>query len=144
MKDNLTLQQGLYKFQEENGKYFSDNVMSKEAKRFLQSHDIAHVVFGCNTSIYGEGIVKIWTTFGTDLGFWKVTKGYKAVKAFNLARKYSLPHVVKNLGRLLWKIPLTIRRSKQMNKPWTWSEYQPYLDLPISEIRKEFNIQVID
>ena len=144
MTKEITLQQGLDIFREKNGKYFSDRPMSKEADKFLLSHDIAHVVFGCNTSIYGEGIVKIWTTFGTTLGFWKVINGYSEVNAFSLFKKYSLQHIAKNLVRFLLIIPKTIRRSRQMTKPWTWSNYQPYLNKPISEIRNEFNIKVIE
>ena len=144
MTKKITLQEGLNKFQEKHEQYFSDRPMSEEAKSFLLSHDIAHVVFGCNTSIYGEGVVKIWTTFGSDLGFWKVTKGYKAVNAYSLAKEYSFGHVVKNIGQFLLTIPKTILRSRQMSKPWTGSNYQPYLNKPISEIRKEFNIKIIE
>jgi len=143
MTQEATLQEGLTQFQEKNAKYFSERAMSDEAKIFLQCHDIAHVVFGCDTTIYGEGIVKIWTTFGTDLSFWKVTKGYRAVSAFSLAKKYSPIHVAKNIARLLFAMPKAILRSWQMTKPWAWSDYQPFLDQPISEIRKEFNIRVI-
>ena len=144
MTKGTTLQEGLDKFQAKNLKYFSNRPMSNEAKRFLKSHDIAHVIFGCNTTIYGEGIVKIWTTFGTNLGFWDVTKGYSEVNAFSLSKKYSLQHVAKNIVRLILIIPKTIIRSRQMTKPWMWSNYQPYLNKPISEIRKEFNIKVIE
>ncbi len=144
MIKEITLQQGLDKFHEKNVKYFSDRPMSKEGKRFLLSHDIAHVVFGCNTSIYGEGIVKIWTTFGTNLGFWKVINGYNEVNAFNLFKMYSLQHIARNIIRFFLIIPKTIIRARQMSKPWTWSNYQPYLNKPISEIRKEFNIKVIE
>ncbi len=144
MTEEITLQEGLNKFREKHVKYFSDRPMSAEAQRFLLSHDIAHVLFGCDTSIYGEGIVKIWTTFGTNLGFWKVIKGYREVNAFSLLKAYSLSHIAKNIGRFLLMIPKTIRRSRQMTKPWTWSNHQPYLNKAISEIRKEFNIKVIE
>ena len=144
MTKEITLQQGLDKFQEKNVKFFSDRSMSEEATSFLLSHDVAHIVFGCNTSIYGEGTVKVWTTFGTNLGFWKVINGYNKVNAFSLFRKYSLRHIVKNIVRFLLIIPKTIRRSRQMSKPWIWSDYQPYLNKPISDIRKEFNIKIIE
>lgn len=144
MSNEITLQEGLAQFQEKNVKYFSKRPMSEEAKRFLLSHDIAHVVFGCNTTIYGEGVVKVWTTFGTDLGFWKVTNGYSEVNAFSLFRAYSLSHIAKNIGRFLWAMPKTISRSTQMTKPWAWSNYETYLNMPISEIRKEFNIKPIE
>ena len=82
MTKKITLQQGLDIFQEKNMKYFSERPMSYKAKTFLASHDIAHVVFGCDTTIYGEGVVKVWTTFGTTLGFWKVVGGYNDANAY--------------------------------------------------------------
>ncbi|MFK7806400.1 MAG: hypothetical protein AB8F74_01240, partial [Saprospiraceae bacterium] len=82
-------------------KYFTKRSMSKEGEVFLKCHDIVHVVFGCDTTICGEGVVKIWTTFGTTLSFWKVTNGYNEVSAFELFRKYSFGHVIKNIFRFL-------------------------------------------
>jgi len=77
-----TLQEGLAEFQTKNQKYFSKRTLSNSGEEFLQCHDIAHVVFGCDTSLYGEGVVKLWTTFGTTMSFWKVTKGYRDASAF--------------------------------------------------------------
>ena len=89
MKGNITLQEGLDKFYEKNRKYFSERSISAEGEEFLKCHDIAHVLFDCDTSICGEGVVKIWTTFGTTLSFWKVVSGYNEAGAFELFRMYS-------------------------------------------------------
>ncbi len=144
MAQQITLQQGLDLFQEKNKKYFSTRPMTDEANAFLSSHDIAHVVFGCDTTLYGEGVVKVWTTFGTTLGFWKVIRGYNEVNAFQLFKAYSFRHIAGNILRFLLIIPTVIIRSKQMKKPWTWFDYQLYLDRPIADIREEFNIRVVE
>lgn len=143
MKDNITLKEGLNIFYKKNRKYFSEKKMSQKGETFIRCHDIAHVVFNCDTSIYGEGVVKIWTTFGTTMSFWEVTKGYRDVSAFELSRKYSFGHVVKNIFRLLVVIPKVIFRAKRMNKPWPFSNYDNYLNTPIAAIRKEYIIQVL-
>jgi ubiquinone biosynthesis protein Coq4 len=143
MAKRITLKQGLEKFHKKNLKYFSDRPKSQKAEDFLLHHDIAHVIFGCETSIYGEGVVKIWTTFGTTLRFWKMITAYNEANAFELFRMYSFRHVANNILRFLKIIPLTIARSRQLSKPWPWSNYKPYLNKPISKIRKEFNIDVI-
>lgn len=143
MDDNITLREGLDKFREQNHRVFSIKKMSKKGEEFLKCHDIAHVVFGCNTTIYGEGLVKIWSTFGTTLSFWKVVKGYNEVQAFELAKKYSVSHVLKNIGRLLLVIPKAILHVKRMSNPWPFLDYKPYLDTPLHEIRSEFNIKII-
>jgi len=124
MDHTQTLQQGLDAFREKNNSYFSKKKMSPAGNEFFLCHDIAHVVFGCGTTIYGEGLVKIWTTFGTSLGFWEVFKNYKEVNA-------------------LTTLPKAILKAKRMSKPWPFLDYQPYLDKPLGEIRKEFNIEII-
>ena len=47
---NITLRQGLEQFHKKNEEYLSHNKngISSEAKTFFQSHDIAHVLFGCD------------------------------------------------------------------------------------------------
>ena len=145
MEDRITLRQGLEMFYEDNKAYLSHNKegITPEAKTFLKSHDIAHVLFGCDISLFGEGSVKIWTIFGTTLGFWKHIRGYKDANAFELSKNFRPIHFVKSIFKLLLSIPVLIIRAKQMNKPWPWSEFESYLDTPIFQIRKEFSIQVL-
>jgi ubiquinone biosynthesis protein Coq4 len=143
MADEETLQQGLDKFYKKNTKYFPDRPTSERAKKFLTYHDIAHIVFGCDTSMYGEGVVKLWTIFGTNLGFWKVIGEYNEAKAFELFRMYSFKHVSKNIIRFLYVLPTVIIRAKRMTKPWPWSDYESYLNTSISDIRREFGIIIL-
>jgi len=145
MESYITLRQGLEKFRNEYKDHLSHNKddSSNEAKAFFESHDIAHVLFGCDITLYGEGAVKIWTIFGTTLGFWKHIRGYQDANAFELSKNFTLVHIVKNIFRFLFSIPIIIIRAKQMHKKWDWTEFEPYLDTSISEIRKEFNIKVL-
>ena len=142
---NITLRQGLEKFYKEHQSHLDHNKegIPSEVKTFFKSHDIAHVLFGCDISLFGEGSVKVWTIFGTTLGFWKHIRAYKKANAFELSKNFSFAHVVSNIFKFLISIPLLIIRSKNMYKPWPWTEFEPYLDASISETRKEFNIQVL-
>ena len=144
-ESNLTLRQGLEKFYEEYTGHLNHHKIeiSNEARTFFKSHDIAHVLFGCDISLFGEGSVKIWTIFGTTMGFWNHIRGYKKVNAFGLSRSFSFRHIISNISKFLLSIPILIIRAKNMHKPWPWSEFEPYLDTPISEIRTEFNIHVM-
>ena len=74
---SLTLKQGLEKFRRENNGYLSHNLegISNEAKIFFKSHDIAHVLFGCDISLLGEGSVKIWTIFRHNFGVLETYQG---------------------------------------------------------------------
>ena len=145
METQETLRQGLEKFHKTYEEHLSHDKegVSKEAQAFFLSHDIAHVLFGCDISLFGEGAVKIWTIFGTTLGFWRHITGYKAANAFRLAKTFTSTDVITNIFKFLLSIPKIIIRAKKMSKPWPWESFEPYLDMPISEIRKEFNIKVL-
>jgi ubiquinone biosynthesis protein Coq4 len=117
--------------------------MSPEAQEFFRCHDTAHIVFGCDTSIFGEGVLKIFTIFGTTLDFWKHVLAYTEADAFALFRQYSWRHIVKNVFKLIVNIPRTFIHAKQMSKPWPWSDHDEYLDKSVKEIRNEFKIKVV-
>ncbi len=141
MNISSTLREVITEFNSDNAKYFGDRDKSPEAQKFFECHDIAHVVFGCDTSIVGEGKVKIWSIFGTTMGFRKHLRGYAEADAFSLFQQYSWRHVLKSIGQLLITMPRVMIRARHMTKPWPWSEYQPYLDMSLNEIRQEFNIK---
>ncbi|MEM9921896.1 MAG: hypothetical protein AAF990_27575 [Bacteroidota bacterium] len=82
--------------------------------------------------------------FWDDFGFLESGWGYNEVNAFDLFRQYSFGHIAKNIWRLLRSAPKVIVRARSMTKPWPFTDYGPYLDQPIVEIRKAFNIQVLE
>lgn len=143
MNAQPTFQQALDKFYHKNRQIFAKKELSEKGKEFFRCHDAAHVIFGCDTSFFGEGAVKIWTIFGTNLGFWNHIRGYNDGDAFSLFRMYSWQHVLKNILRLFVTIPKIIVRAAQMKKRWHWSNYEQHLHRPLDEIRKEFNIKVV-
>ncbi|NNK80204.1 MAG: hypothetical protein HKO93_01800 [Flavobacteriales bacterium] len=140
---NITLRQGLEKFYHENRGHLNHQQegLPDDVRSFFKAHDIAHVLFDCDISLYGEGSVKIWTIFGTSLGFWNHISLYRKANAFELSRKFSFSDILTNIFRFLFSIPVLILRARRMHKRWPWSAYEPYMDMPISEIRQEFNIQ---
>jgi len=143
--NSITLRQGLEKFHTENKAYLSHDKegITAEAKSFFKSHDIAHVLFGCDITLFGEGSVKLWTIFGTTLGFWNHIKGYSAAGAYEISKDFGFGHAFRNTFKFLFFIPTLIIRAKKMHKPWPWAGFEAYLDMPIDSVRKEFNIQVL-
>lgn len=142
--NTLTLREGLAHFHAAYTAELSHHQpgVSKEAKAFFRSHDVAHVLFGCDTSLRGEGAVKIWTIFGTTLGFWSHLKGYQSANALALSTNFGLDEVVRDIFKLLLSIPRIILKARRMHKSWPWTDYDSYLDQPIAKIREEFNIIV--
>ena len=43
--------------------------VSKEKGKPFRDHDLTHVIFGCDTSIDGELLLKPWILHGTDINF---------------------------------------------------------------------------
>jgi len=145
METELTLRQGLAKFHDQYTDHLSHDKpgISSEALQFFESHDIAHVLFNCNISLQGEGAVKLWTIFGTTLGFKKHIIAYRVASAYDLSKQFTLFDIIQDLPKFLISIPTIIVRAKRMSKPWDWTGFHDYLDRPLSEIRKEFNIRVL-
>jgi len=137
---SLTLSQGLERYFTANERLLTTREVSEAAAQFFRCHDVAHVVFGCDTTLSGEGTVKLWTIFGTTLGFWRHLRGYSEADAFALFRQYSRRHLASNIGRLFLSVPGTIQRARRMRRRWPWSEYEPYLEWTLREIRSEFDI----
>lgn len=138
----LTLSEGLERYFAANARLLTTRDVSEEAAHFFRCHDVAHVVFGCDTTLLGEGTVKLWTIFGTTLGFWRHLRGYSEAEAFSLFRQYSRRHIASNIGRLVLSVPGNIKRARRMRRRWPWSEYEPYLGRTLSDIRSEFDIEV--
>ena len=145
MDETITLKQGLEQFYKNYDSQLSHTQKNIpiEVRSFFKSHDIVHVLFGCDINLYGEGSVKIWTIFGTTLGFWNHIKLYRKSNAYELAKNFSSKHIALNLCTFLLRIPSLIIRAKRMKKLWPWSDFEAYLDRPLSEIRKEFNIILV-
>ena len=135
------MREALAELDAKNAKSFGSRECSLEAQQFFRCHDIAHVIFDCNTSMSGEGKVKIWSMFGRTLGFWEHIRGYSEANAFSLFRQYSLPHVLRSIVSLAIAMPRAFYRAKRMSKPWPWLAHDSYLDTSIKTIREEFKIR---
>ena len=143
MTDANTLRTELAGFLAANSKYFSDREVSVGAQEFFRCHDVAHVVFGCDASIVGEGKVKIWSIFRTTLGFRKHLKGYSEADAFGLFLQYSWSHVARSMARVIRDVPRAILGARRMQKRWPWAMHDEYMDMPLAQIRAEFGITPI-
>ncbi len=55
---DTTLREGLQKFYQEYDSHLSHKKegLPDDVKSFFLSHDITHVLFGCDISLYGEGL----------------------------------------------------------------------------------------
>ena len=122
------------------------------AKAF-RVHDAIHVITGMNISPESEVILDTWQFWATYPGknfwdSWRVTKETFTDPEFSSRLKsIIMASSFKDWFKWTWKCFLpccrAIASSLKMNKKWPSYEFQQYLDLPLSAIRQEYNIKVM-
>ena len=112
----ITLAEGLREYYASCVGLVGGRGISEAARTFFRCHDAAHVVFGCTTSLPDEGVVKLWSLFGTSAGL-------------RLLRDYRLPDSQEIYERLGWRetlaatrtgipaIPRVLWRARRMQSP---------------------------
>jgi len=143
---DINLREGLRRFWDEYDGHLSHNSadLSKEARDFFHAHDIAHVIFGCDISLLGEGTVKFWTLLATDLGWRQHWLGYRSAEAYELSRRFTLREIIVNLIPLISRFFTVWKRSRRMTSTWPWEVDQKLFDRSLEDLRREFNIHVIE
>jgi len=136
-----TLAEGLDEYYRLNPQLASARAMSPEAREFLRCHDTAHVVFGCNTSLPHEAVVKLSSIFGTTGGF-AVLRGYSLHESMNIYRGLAITDIVWTLLTSVIIVPRTVARCLRQHKRWPWQEFAQYRDVPLGRLRDEFGIRV--
>ena len=84
-----------------------------------------------------------WTLFGTDLSFTDYVAYAKSPEGKKLISDIGFINIVKSIFLgipLLYKVYL---RYRKMNRKWKVRGYHEYMDTPLVEIRKKFNLCVL-
>ena len=146
--ENQTLREALKEYYQLNPHTYQVETMDDHSKRNFTAHDIAHVVFGCDTSIRGENKLGAWCLFGTNLGYWGYSFGFQrapeARKAF-YKTVFSLG-LINSATIYLKSLPTQFqvwKRTRKMKKKWPFYEYHEYLDKTLFQIRQEFLISTL-
>ena len=138
----ISLADGLREYYASSDHLATGRGMSDAAREFFRCHDTAHVVFGCSTELPDEGVVKMWSFFGTTAGF-SLLSGYRLPESKEIYETLSWGSMISTAVRMLRLVPVTIWRCYQMVERWPWSEFDQYLDVPLAEIRGKYGIQVV-
>tara|TARA_B100000029_G_C17490791_1_gene929012 strand:- start:74 stop:532 length:459 start_codon:yes stop_codon:yes gene_type:complete len=113
------------------------------------NHDIAHVLFGLSTIVEHESLADTRVIFGTNWGFKKYVNDYfKNPDAVKIVMK-----IFKDIGyfkgillslKAFPKMLRVIIDCKKMTKKWKVNPSDNLLDTTLSDLRKEYNIKVIN
>ena len=139
---SITLADGLREYYASSDHLATGRGMSDAAREFFRCHDAAHVVFGCSSELLDEGVVKMWSFFGTTAGF-SLLSGYRLPESKEIYETLGWGSMISTAVCMLGLVPVTIWHCYQMVERWPWSEFDQYLDVPLAEIRREYGIQVV-
>ncbi len=136
------LSEGLREYYASRENLIDGRGASEAARRFFRSHDVAHVVFGCNTTLASEAVVKLWSFFGTTagLGLWRA---YRLPESREVYGRLGLGEIAFTALHSLLITPIVLWRCTRMKKRWPWDAFEPYLDVPLRDIREEYGIRVV-
>jgi len=138
----ITLAEGLREYYASRDHLVTGRGMSDAAREFFRCHDAAHVVFGCSTDLTDEGVVKIWSFFGTTGGL-ELLAGYRLPESQEIYETLGWGAIVSTAARMLRLVPLTLWRCYWMVDRWPWSQFDQHLDKPLVEIRRVYGIRVV-
>ena len=139
----LTLREALAEFYSVNSHMFSVPNPETPWTELLVHHDVGHVFFGVNTSILDETAGDYWTLFGTDLSFKEYLEYAKSPEGKKLIKDIGFINIVKSLFLGLPLLYKTYLNSRKMTRKWKTKGYDQYMDIPLVEIRKKYNLNIL-
>jgi len=122
---------------------FRPSQLPEDSAHFFRSHDIAHVVFGLDTTLDDEALADAWTLLGTDVGLWRYLTYLRTNReAQQLMKLIGWTRTAWISLRVLPQIPTVWLHSRKMSRKWPWEFNEDFMDMSLKEIRRKFNIRL--
>ncbi len=144
---DLTLQEGLecyYKSFPESTEVFMDTL---ESGTLMRDHDCTHVIFGLDISLEQEAILDSWVLWGSKWKLKYLLGYYKLPKIKQLTKDLFKELGILGFLKLYWRVSgikrKVIFRAFKMKKKWPFKVPEEYLSMKISDLRKEYGIDVL-
>ena len=138
-----TLREGLSEYFHQSSALMDKSELPSDLGKGLQSHDVAHVVFGCDTSFLGEVVLARWSIFGVTGSIRPYLTGFRRRET----RGLFIDALSAFRPRMFWPVvkfaSVAVVRSLRMRKRWPFENYSQYLDEPLCDIRERFGIRVL-
>ena len=138
-----TLREGLVEYFSNIPELMEGGDLPADLAHGLHGHDVAHVVFGCDTSVRGEVVLARWSLFGIEGSLRPYLIGVRRRETRGLFRDFFRAVRLRELPALVKAGITAVIRSCWMSRRWPFDRYGPYLDRPLVEIRQEFHIRVV-
>jgi hypothetical protein len=143
-----TLQEGLAEYYAFNPHVTSPATQQPEFAKVLQSHDIGHVVYGCDTGMYDELklLPLLWWTSECTFRIYLQMKNSPAVDVM-YADMIKENGVLWLYGAVLRVLPTLIPalipiwfKTRNRQKLLPFLEFEPLLDRTLLDIRQEYDL----
>ena len=128
-----TLAEALSEYYGANPHLKRGEALSSEAREFFQAHDVVHIVYGCNTSMPDEAIVKISSLFGSSAGL-SVLHGYRLYESLDIYRRLPLASTLTALVLSPYLVVRTIWRCTRQTAKWPWAGLR---EIPANAARRD-------
>lgn len=139
---HLSLRDGIAEYRRVHPFLKRGGQVGAAAATFFERHDAVHVLYGCDTSLIHEAVVKIASIFGTTGGFAVLTDyGLRDMDA--IYRDLGGGEIVRTIARCVVAVPRTVWRCSRQNAKWPWSTFEEHLETPLAELRQTFGIRVV-
>ena len=138
-----SLREGIAEYYAHNSALLDPSRLPVEAAELFRQHDAGHVVFGCDTSLRGETLIDTWTILATTAGLRGYLGYFKYPQVNQLFAETGYWRIASESVRCLPDIFRVLVRSRRLSDRWPWQHFERYLDRPLSDIRREFNIRVV-
>ena len=141
----MTLREGLDEYYGANsGLFDTSQASSEKLGAYLRNHDVTHVVFGTTTVMADEMLQDMWTFLAVDVPKKEYVFDFLGTDESKAVMQSLKPW--ETLKVMVMAVPAGLKiwaRSRRMTKKWPWKEWEGYMDQPLAEIRREFNIQLL-
>ncbi len=138
-----TLREGIAEYYACNEGLLNPELLPPGCEELFRQHDAGHVIFGCDTSYRGETLIDTWTVFATTAGLKGLMEYFKYPQVNQIFDDVGRITIFLESCKAIPSICRLVVRSRKMSAKWPWEGFEAYLDRPLAELRREFNIQVI-
>ncbi len=138
-----SLSEGIAEYYAHNSALLDPSTLPVAAAELFRQHDAGHVVFACDTSLRGETLIDTWTVVATTAGLRGYLEYFKHPQVNQVFADVGFGPILREFVLCVPDVFRVLVRSRRMSARWPWRQYERYLDWPLAEIRREFNIRVV-
>jgi hypothetical protein len=139
-----TLGEALAEYYAENaGRVMKPEQLAPESRELFRRHDMCHVIFGLDTTLEDETMADTRSILSCDVGWRRYLQYLSNPDAKAIFKELGYGRALLATVRTLPRIVRAIAENRRMRCKWPWTPPAEFLDVPLVELRRRYNIRVI-